>query len=164
MSTPSLQLTAWTWLIWSVQVQLGSTGPISMSGPKLRVASGSQEDPGHRRAEQEAPREIPIPLTTEALAARGDSLPTFAELLLSPSPVQPALHLRRRLEALRNKTEREREWTSSCSTKSTTSPSKGKMERNHTKAWDPHHIRTWVPTDEMAVHRYYVVAGIARHE
>ena len=45
-----------------------------MSEPKLRVASGSQEDPGHRRAEQEAPREIPIPLTTEALAARGDSL------------------------------------------------------------------------------------------
>ena len=45
-----------------------------MSEPKLRVASGSQEDPVHRRAEQEAPREIPIPLTTEALAARGDSL------------------------------------------------------------------------------------------
>ena len=40
----------------------------------LRVASGSQEDPGHRRAEQEAPRKIPIRLTTEALAARGDSL------------------------------------------------------------------------------------------
>ena len=45
-----------------------------MSQPKLRVASGSQEDPVHRRAEQEAPREIPVPLTTEALAARGDSL------------------------------------------------------------------------------------------
>ena len=48
--------------------------PISMSETKLRVASGSQEDSGHRRAEQEAPREIPIPLTTEALVARGDSL------------------------------------------------------------------------------------------
>ena len=45
-----------------------------MSEPKLTVACGSQEDPGHRRAEQEAPKEIPIPLTTEALAARGDSL------------------------------------------------------------------------------------------
>ena len=46
-----------------------------MSEPKLRVASGSQEDPVHRRAEQEPPREeIPIPLTTEALAARGESL------------------------------------------------------------------------------------------
>ena len=45
-----------------------------MSEPRLRVASGSQENPGHRRAEQEAPREIPIPLTTEALAARQDSL------------------------------------------------------------------------------------------
>ena len=43
-----------------------------MSEPKLRVASGSQEDPSHRGAEQEAPREIP--LTAEALAARGDSL------------------------------------------------------------------------------------------
>ena len=55
-------------------MQLGSSGPISMCEPKLRVASGSQEDPVHRRAEQEAPREIPIPLTTEALAARDDSL------------------------------------------------------------------------------------------
>ena len=46
-----------------------------MSEPKLRVASGSQANPIHRRAEQEAPKEeIPIPLTTEALAARGDSL------------------------------------------------------------------------------------------
>ena len=40
-----------------------------MSEPKLRAASGSQEDPVHIRAEQVAPR-----LTTEALAARGDSL------------------------------------------------------------------------------------------
>ena len=40
-----------------------------MSEPKLRAASGSQEDPVHRRAEQEAPR-----LTTGALAACGDSL------------------------------------------------------------------------------------------
>ena len=40
-----------------------------MSEPKLRAAAGSQEDPVHRRAEQEAPR-----LTTEALTARGDSL------------------------------------------------------------------------------------------
>ena len=45
-----------------------------MSEPKLRVASGSQEDQVHRRAEQEAPREIAIPLTTEALASRDDSL------------------------------------------------------------------------------------------
>ena len=40
-----------------------------MIEPKLRAASGSQEDPVHRRAEQDAPR-----LTTEALAARGDNL------------------------------------------------------------------------------------------
>ena len=40
-----------------------------MSEPKLRAASRSQEDPVHRRAEQDAPR-----LSTEALAARGDSL------------------------------------------------------------------------------------------
>ena len=29
--------------------------------------------------------------------------------------------------------------------KSTTSPCEGKMEKNHSKPWDPHHIRTWVP-------------------
>ena len=69
MSTPSVQMSARTWPIRSVQVQLGSSGPISMSEPKLRAASGSQEDPVHRRAEQEAPR-----LTTETLSAHGDSL------------------------------------------------------------------------------------------
>ena len=69
MSTASVQTSARTWPIRSVQVQLGNNGPTSMSEPKLRAASGSQKDPVHRRAEQEAPR-----LTTEALAARGDSL------------------------------------------------------------------------------------------
>ena len=34
---------------------------------------------------------------------------------------------------------------SACSTKSTTSPSEGKMERNLSNPWGPHHIRTWVP-------------------
>ena len=69
MSTPSIQLSAKTWPIRSVQVQLGNSGPISMSEPKLRAPSGSQEDPVHGRAEHEAPR-----LTTEALACRGDNL------------------------------------------------------------------------------------------
>ena len=69
MSTPLVRMSARIWPIRSVQVQLGNSGPISMSEPKLRAASGSQEDPVHRRAEQEAPR-----FTTEALAARGDSL------------------------------------------------------------------------------------------
>ena len=68
MSTPSVQLSASTLQIQSLQVLLGSSEPISMSEPKLRVASASQEDPGHRRAEQEAPSEIPRP------EARGDSL------------------------------------------------------------------------------------------
>ena len=45
-----------------------------MSEPKVRVESASQEISVHRRAEQKAPREIPICLTIEALAARGDSL------------------------------------------------------------------------------------------
>ena len=31
------------------------------------------------------------------------------------------------------------------STRSTTSPSEGKMERNHLKPWDPHHTPTGVP-------------------
>ena len=67
------------WPIQSVQVQLGNITPTSMSEPKLTAASGSQEDPVHRRAEHKAPR-----LTTEASAARGDSLQ----------------HLRRRVAAL----------------------------------------------------------------
>ena len=62
-------MSARTWPIPGVQVQLGNSGPTPMTEPKLKAASGSQEDPVHRRAEQEAPR-----LTTEALAARGDSL------------------------------------------------------------------------------------------
>ena len=66
-------------------VQLGSG--LKLTEPRLRVASGSQQDQvHHRRADKEAPREpevvaprpepgVPgIPLTTEALAARGDSL------------------------------------------------------------------------------------------
>ena len=50
-----------------------------MSEPKLRAASGSQEDPVHRRAEQDAPR-----LTTEALAAHGDS-PQHLRRRVAPS-------------------------------------------------------------------------------
>ena len=57
-----------TWPIKSVQVQLGSVAQ-PKSEPPLRVASGSQEDLDHRRANQDAPK-----LTKEALAARGDSL------------------------------------------------------------------------------------------
>ena len=67
-------------------VQLGSG--LNLTEPRLRVgfASGSQEDPIHqRRADEEAPIELEpalrrehgapgVPLTTEALAARGDSL------------------------------------------------------------------------------------------
>ena len=73
---------------------------------------------------------------------------TFAEELLSPSPVPPTLLLRLRLRqlALRNNTNLKGEWTSIFSTRSTTNPSEGKMERNHSKPWDPHRKRTWVPT------------------
>ena len=74
---------------------------------------------------------------------------TFAEELLCPSPDLLALPLRLRLlqlEALRNNTNIEGERTSIFSTRSTTNPSEGKMERNHSKPWDPHHIRTWVPS------------------
>ena len=87
-STPSVQLSSTTWPISSVQVQLGSE-PVSMSEPNLGVASWSQEDPAHRRAEHETPRETAF--TTEGLAARGDTL--------------LALHLRlRQWESLKNKT------------------------------------------------------------
>ena len=69
---PSVQLSVRTWPVRSVQVQMGSR--LISSEHLLRVPSGSQEDPGHRRAEEEAPR-TSLPLTTEALAAHGaDSL------------------------------------------------------------------------------------------
>ena len=55
-----------TWPIRSVQVQLSHT----VSEPPLRAASGSQEDPEHRRVELNTPRTIP--LTMETLAAHGE--------------------------------------------------------------------------------------------
>ena len=55
-----------TWPIRSVQVQLSHP----VSEPPLRAASGSQEDPEHRRAERNTPRTIP--LTMETLAAHGE--------------------------------------------------------------------------------------------
>ena len=72
---------------------------------------------------------------------------TFAEELLYPSPDLLALLLRprlRQLVALRSDTNLEGEWTSIFSTRSTTDPSVGKMEKNHSKPWDFHHTRTTV--------------------
>ena len=65
----STQLSSRTWLIRSVQVQLGSVLH-PKSKPPLRAASGSQEDPEHRRANQNPPRTTP--LTMETLAAHGE--------------------------------------------------------------------------------------------
>ena len=83
MSLPSVAMSSRTYPIRSVQPGSG----LNLTELRLRVASGSQEDPvHHRRADEEAPREpevvaprpepgaLGIPLTTEALAARGDSL------------------------------------------------------------------------------------------
>ena len=65
----STQLSSRTWPMESVQVQLGSVAH-QKSEPPLRGASGSQEDPEHRRANQDPPRTIC--LTMEALMAHGD--------------------------------------------------------------------------------------------
>ena len=69
MSTPSIQLSARTSPIRTVQVQMGSMAhPMSeppYRAPHLSVASGSQGDPDRRRAEENTI------LTTEALAAHG---------------------------------------------------------------------------------------------
>ena len=65
----STQLSCRTWPIRSVQVQLGSIAH-SKSEPPLRAASGSQEDPEHRRANQDPPRIIP--LTMETLGAHAE--------------------------------------------------------------------------------------------
>ena len=65
----STQLSSRTWPIRSVQVQLGSVAH-AKSAPPLRAASGSQEDPEHRRANLNPPRTTP--LTMETLAAHGE--------------------------------------------------------------------------------------------
>ena len=68
----SIQLSSRTSPIRSVQVHLGSVAD-PKSEPPLRAASGSQEDPEHRRAKLNPPRTTP--LTMETLAAHGaDSL------------------------------------------------------------------------------------------
>ena len=65
----STQLSSPTWPIRSVQVQLGTVAH-PKSEPPLRAASGSQEDPEHRRANLDPPRTTP--LTMETLAAHGE--------------------------------------------------------------------------------------------
>ena len=65
----STQLSSRTWPIRSVQVQHGGVTHPKSESP-LRGASGSQEDPEHRRAELTPPRTIP--LTIETLAAHGE--------------------------------------------------------------------------------------------
>ena len=85
MSLPSVTMSPRTYPIRNVQLATG----LNLTQPRLRVgvAFGSQEDPRHqRRADKEAPRELEtvaprpalgapgVPLTTEALAAHGDSL------------------------------------------------------------------------------------------
>ena len=83
MTLPSGAMLSRTYPIRNVQLGNG----LNLTEPRVRVASGSQEDPvHHRRADEEARREFEvvaprpepgapgIPLSTEALAACGDSL------------------------------------------------------------------------------------------
>ena len=65
----STQLSARTYPNRSVQVQIGSVAQAKSELP-LRAASGSQEDPEHRRARLNPPRTTP--LTMETLAANGE--------------------------------------------------------------------------------------------
>ena len=65
----STQLSSRTWPIRSVQVQLGSVAH-PKNEPPLRAASGSQEDPEHRRANLNPPRTSP--LTMQTLAVHGE--------------------------------------------------------------------------------------------
>ena len=65
----STQLSSRTWPIRSVQVQLGSVA-YPKSEPPLRAASGSHEDPEHRRAKLDPPRTTPS--TMKTLAAHGE--------------------------------------------------------------------------------------------
>ena len=65
----STQLSSRTWPIRSVELQHGSVAHPKSELP-LRAASGSQEDPEHRRANENPPRTTP--LTMETLAAHGE--------------------------------------------------------------------------------------------
>ena len=65
----STQLSSRTWPIRSVRVQLGSVAHPKSESP-LRAASGSQEDPEQRRANQNSSRTTT--LTMETLAAHGE--------------------------------------------------------------------------------------------
>ena len=109
-----------TWPIRSVQVQLGSVAH-PKSKPPLRAASGSQEDPEHRRANQNPPRTTP--LTMETLAAHRTACNGAAGQSKPQSPGRPVRPLLLRfLEVMKNKKTYAGGWTSSCSTRSTTSP------------------------------------------
>ena len=69
----STQLSSRTWPIRSVQVQLSSVAH-PKSEPPLRAASGSQEDPEHRRANQNPPRTTPLTMETlGAMKAKGQA-------------------------------------------------------------------------------------------
>ena len=85
-SIPSLAVSSRTYPIKNAQLGSG----LNLTEPRLRVASGSQQDRVHHRgADEETPRELevvtprPEPgaprifLTTEAFAARGDGLEHF---------------------------------------------------------------------------------------
>ena len=65
----TLNMSTQPWPIRSVQVQLGSVAH-PKSEPPLRAASGSREDPEHRRAKLNPPRATP--LTIKTLAAHGE--------------------------------------------------------------------------------------------
>ena len=125
----STQLSSRTWPIRSVQLQNGSVAHPKYE-PPLRAASGSQEDPEHRRAELNSLRTIP--LTMETLAAHGeDSLQRLrrrveASIARSACPASSSTVLEL---VPKNKRTYEGGWASSCSTKSTTSPPLEKMDK-----------------------------------
>ena len=63
-----------------------------------------------------------------------------------PSPGRPARPLPlRRFEVLKNKRTYDGGWTSICSTKSTTGPSEGKMEKYLLKPWGLRPKQRWGP-------------------
>ena len=89
----STQLSSRTWPIRSVQVKLGSVAHRKRE-PPLRAASGSQEDPEHRKTNLNLPRTTP--LTMETLADHGeDSLQRLrrgvdASIARSACPASPS--------------------------------------------------------------------------
>ena len=124
---------------WPTSGQIGYLTP-AVSGIPTASERGAKSDPDTART-----RTGPNPDT-----ARTRTRPHPDTGRTRPRPDPDTARTRRRPDPETARTQTRphpdtAQWTNIFSTRSTTSPSEGKMKRNHSKPWDPHHTRTWVP-------------------